>query len=63
MPSGPARTAGFAGAHGGGEREPVVPTTVAAAATTRPMPGQGAAASNAARAGPRMKKTSRLIAS
>ena len=43
--------------------KPLVPTTVATAATTRPMPGHGAAASNAARAGPRMKKTSMLIAS
>jgi hypothetical protein len=40
-----------------------VPTAIAATATTRPVPGHGVDARNAANAGPRMKNISRLIAS
>ena len=41
----------------------LVAATAATAATSRPVPGHGAATSTAARPGPRMKKTSMLMAS
>ena len=63
MPPEPARASGLAARTAGVSAKPVVPTTVAIAATRSPMPGHGAAASSAASAGPRMKNISMLIAS
>ena len=51
------------GAAGPLSAKPAGPERHGRAAATRPMPGHGAATRNAAIAGPRMKKTSRLIAS
>jgi hypothetical protein len=43
--------------------KPSAPITIAVEAATSPVPGHGSRIRNAASAGPRMKKTSRLIAS
>jgi len=48
---------------GGLSANPAAPITIPVPATARPRPGHGAATRNAAIAGPRMKKTSRLMAS
>ena len=63
MPREPLRAAGRVARTAGLSANPVVPTTVATAATRSPVPGHGAAASSAASAGPSTKNISMLIAS